>query len=117
MVQYYADREQEIEGKLGIEIEGFSELKGYVTSHNSGYTECQEMYGALSEDFDGQLPENMVLMMDVGIRGYGKTWDDIRIPGLDYLVIEKTLIKEGEQVRILNHLPVNLQNLVGEAFD
>ncbi len=115
MIQYYKDREEEIGKKLGISIQQFSELKGYVTSHNSGYTECQEMYGALSEKFNGELPENLVLMMDVGLKGYGEDWSQVRIPGLDYLVIEKTLIKEGEQVRVLNHLPANVQELVGRS--
>lgn len=113
MIRYYKDREEEIGEKLGISIPQFSELKGYVTSHNSGYTECQEMYGALSEKFKDELPENMVLMMDVGLKGYGKDWNQTRIPGLDYLVVEKTLIKEGEHVRVLNQLPANVQEFVG----
>lgn len=113
MIQYYKDREEEIGKKLGISISQFSELKGYVTSHNSGYTECQEMYGALSEKFKDELPENMVLMMDVGLKGYGEDWNQTRIPGLDYLVVEKTLIKEGEHVRVLNQLPANVQEFVG----
>lgn len=113
MIQYYKDREEEIGEKLGISISQFSELKGYVTSHNSGYTECQEMYGALSEKFKDELPENMVLMMDVGLKGYGEDWNQTRIPGLDYLVVEKTLIKEGEHVRVLNQLPANVQEFVG----
>ena len=54
-------------------------------------------------------------MMDVGLKGYGEDWSQVRIPGLDYLVIEKTLIKEGEQVRVLNHLPANVQELVGRS--
>ena len=117
MIQYYRDRENEIGKKLESPISQFSELKGYVTSHNSGYTECQEMYGALSEKFKDEIPENIVLMMDVGLKGYGKDWSQIRIPGLDYLVIEKTLIKEGDHVRVLNRLPVNVQDFVGEAFN
>lgn len=116
MIQYYRDREEKIERELGISIDEFSELKGYVTSHNSGYTECQEMYGALSEKMKDDLPENMVLMMDAGLKGYGKDWSEIRIPGLDYLVIEKTLIKEEEHVRVLNQLPANMQEFVGKAI-
>ena len=59
----------------------------------------------------------MVMMMDVGVKGYDTCWDDVVIPGLDYLVIEKTLGKTGNDVRVLNQLPLNLQYLVGEGFE
>ena len=55
-------------------------------------------------------------MLDVGLKGYRDTWAEVAIPGLDYLVIEKTTGKFGKEVRVLNQLPVNLQYLVGEAF-
>lgn len=58
----------------------------------------------------------MVLMLDVGLKGFYDTWADVAIPGLDYIVIEKTAGKFGDQVRILNRLPVDLQQFVGEAF-
>jgi len=50
------------------------------------------------------------------VRGTGNRWDDIVIPGLDYIVVEKTLGKYGRDVRILNKLPVNVQHLVGRNF-
>ena len=55
-------------------------------------------------------------MLDVGLKGFYDTWTDVAIPGLDYIVIEKTAGKFGDQVRILNRLPVDLQQFVGEAF-
>lgn len=116
MIEYYDAKAPELEQKLGIKLENFSNLKGYVTSHNSGYTECQECYGALACDFNEKCARQMVLMLDVGIKGFRDTWDDIAIPGLDYLVIEKTTGKFGKEVRVLNKLPVDLQYLVGEAF-
>jgi len=116
MIAYYDSKVPELEQKLGMKLDHFSELKGYVTSHNSGYTECQEGYGALSCDFEEPCAHQMVLMLDVGIKGFRNTWDEIAIPGLDYLVIEKTAGKFGKEVRILNKLPVDLQYLVGEAF-
>ena len=116
MIAYYREKTPELEKLTGLKLENFSDLKGYVTSHNSGYTECQECYGALSCDFEDPLAEQMVLMLDVGLKGYRDTWAEVAIPGLDYLVIEKTTGKFGKEVRVLNQLPVNLQYLVGEAF-
>lgn len=116
MIDFYRAKAPELERAAGMKLPGFEELKGYVTSHNSGYTECQEMYGALSTDFDRKCAQRMVLMLDVGLKGFRTTWDDVVIPGLDYIVIEKTAGKFGRDVRILNRLPIDLQYLVGEAF-
>lgn len=116
MIDYYNSKAEEMSQKTGIVFKDFAELKGYVTTHNSGYTECQEFYGALSLDFNKPLANRMVMMMDTGIKGYGSNWNDTVIKDIDYLVIEKTLGKYGKEVRILNDLPVNLQYLVGEAF-
>ena len=116
MIDYYEAQAPALRKKSGLPLEHFSALKGYVTSHNSGYTECQECYGALSCDFKDPLANTMVLMLDVGLKGFYDTWDDVAIPGLDYIVIEKTAGKFGKQVRILNQLPVDLQPFVGEAF-
>lgn len=116
MLLFYEEKAKELQKLTGIPLHNFSRQKGYVTSHNSGYTECQEFYGALDTKFDEKCARQMVLMLDVGLKGFGDRWDDIVIPGLDYLVIEKTTGKYGNKVRVLNQLPVNLQYLVGEAF-
>jgi hypothetical protein len=42
-------------------------------------------------------------------------WDEVVIPGLDYVVIEKTLGKFGKRVEPLTRLPLNVQHLVGRA--
>ena len=55
-------------------------------------------------------------MLDVAVRGYGNFWDDIVIPGLDYILVEKTLGKYGKHVEVLNKLPINVQHLVGMNF-
>jgi len=55
-------------------------------------------------------------MLDVAIRGVGSKWDDIVIPGLDYLVVEKTLGKFGPEVEVLTKLPINVQHLVGKVY-
>ena len=118
MIDYYTRQVPALQKKLGIVLpENFSDLKGYVTTHNSGYTECQEGYGEFSLACQHPAAHQMVMMMDVGVKGYDTCWDDVVIPGLDYLVIEKTLGKTGNDVRVLNQLPLNLQYLVGEGFE
>jgi hypothetical protein len=52
-------------------------------------------------------------MLDVAVRGFGSRWNDIVIPGLDYIVVERTLGKEGPDVEVLTKLPINVQHLVG----
>jgi len=56
-----------------------------------------------------------VNMLDIAVRGIGNRWDEVVIPGLDYVVVEKTLGKYGKEVRQLNQLPLNVQYLVGSA--
>lgn len=116
MIDYYNEKARDLEKNSGLSLPNFSGLKGYVTTHNSGYTECQEFYGALSLDFKRPCANQMVMMIDVGLKGFGDTWNDVIIPGLDYIVIEKTMGKYGKEAHVLNSLPVNLQYLVGEAF-
>ena len=55
-------------------------------------------------------------MLDVAVRGYSKNWYDVVIPGMDYVLVEKTLGKYGRRVEVLNTLPINVQHLVGKNF-
>ena len=41
---------------------------------------------------------------------------DLIIPGMDYVLVEKTLGKFGNRVEVLNDLPINVQHLVGRNF-
>lgn len=113
LVDYFNSREKEISKKLGKPI-NLARQKPYTGTHNSGYTECQEFYGAITLNSDKPLGRQIIMMLDVAVRGVGNMWDDIVIPGLDYIVVEKTLCKEGSNVRTLNRLPVNVQHLVGK---
>jgi hypothetical protein len=88
-------------------------LKPYTGTHNSGYTECQEFYGAITLNSKEPLGSQIVTMLDVAIRGFGNHWHEVIIPGLDYVLVEKTLGKSGHNVEVMNQLPVNLQHLVG----
>ncbi|NQU86516.1 MAG: M24 family metallopeptidase [Mariniphaga sp.] len=110
---------------------GLSRMKPYTGTHNSGYTECQEFYGAITLESEKPLEKQVVTMLDVALRGRGSKWmgeefEQI-IPGFDYWVVEDTLGKYGNKVKNLTgelqpngkivkgigKIPVNVQSLVG----
>lgn len=115
LVEYFAAHEQEVCKRIGKKID-FVRQKPYTGTHNSGYTECQEFYGAITLNSDEPLGNQIVTMLDVAARGFGSKWDDIVIPEFDYVLVEKTLGKYGNEVKVLNKLPVNLQHFVGRGF-
>jgi hypothetical protein len=90
--------------------------KPYTGTHNAGYTECQEFYGAITLNSHEPLGSQIVTMLDVAVRGVGNKWNDIVISGLDYILVEKTLGKYGKKVKVLNDLPVNVQHFVGRGY-
>ena len=114
LVDYFLSRNSEVEEKLGRTVD-LPRLKPYTGTHNAGYTECQEFYGAITLNSEEPLGHRIVTMLDVAIRGIGNRWDDVLIPGLDYLVVERTLGKEGPEVEVLTKLPINVQHLVGKV--
>lgn len=115
VVDYFAARSGEVSARYGKKID-MTAMKPYTCTHNSGYTECQEFYGAVTLASAEPLGERIVSMLDVAVRGYSKDWNDVVIPGLDYILVEKTLGKHGPNVEVLNDLPVNMQHLVGRGF-
>ncbi len=114
LINYFKAREDEVCTRIGRKID-LAKQKPYTGTHNSGYTECQEFYGAITLNSNEPLGERIVTMLDVAVKGVGNKWNDIVIPGLDYLVVEKTLGKYGKRVETLTKLPVNLQHFVGWA--
>lgn len=114
LVDYFRMREPEVNRRFGISID-LPQQKPYTGTHNSGYTECQEFYGAITLGSETPLGHNIVMMLDVAIRGIGSHWDDVVIPGMDYLLVERTLAKRGPEVEVLSELPVDLQPLVSRA--
>jgi Xaa-Pro aminopeptidase len=116
LVDYFASRSREVSRRLGKEID-LASLKPYTGTHNSGYTECQEFYGAITLESAAPLGNRIVMMLDVALRGIGNYWNDVRIPGFDYLVVENTLGKFGSRVETLNALPLNVQGLVGGSAE
>jgi hypothetical protein len=115
LVDFFAAQSAGVSRLYGKDIQ-LETLKPYTGTHNSGYTECQEFYGAITLDSHAPLGQQIVTMLDVAIRGIGDHWDDVILPDLDYLVIENTLGKFGTRVENFNQLPLNVQNLVGKGM-
>ena len=112
LVDYFAGHAAEVSKRVGRRVD-LARLKPYTGTHNSGYTECQEFYGAITMDSKKPLGNRIVTMLDVALRGVGNYWNDVRLPGFDYLVVENTLGKFGKRVETFNRLPINVQHLVG----
>ena len=112
LVEFFATRADEVSKKIGRKID-LARQKPYTGTHNSGYTECQEFFGAITLDSHEPLGNQIVTMLDVALRGIGDRWNDEVIPGFDYCVVENTLGKYGARVETLTRLPVNVQELVG----
>jgi len=115
IVNFFKSRSAEVSKKIGKQID-LAKQKPYTTFHNSGYTEYAEFYGAITLNSNEPLGNQIVNMCDMAVRGIGNYWNDVIIPGLDYLVVEKTLGKYGREVRVLNDLPINVQSFVGKNF-
>ncbi|MBE6696303.1 MAG: M24 family metallopeptidase [Ruminococcaceae bacterium] len=115
LVDYFESRRDEVCRRIGKEID-LATLKPYTGTHNSGYTECQEFYGAITLNSNEPMGHRIVTMLDVAIRGFGSTWNDVIIPEFDYILVEKTLGKFGDRVEVFNDLPVRVQHLVGCGY-
>ena len=111
LVDFFAGRSQEISRRIGREI-NLAQQKPYTGTHNSGYTECQEFFGAITLDSQEPLGHQIVTMLDVALRGIGDRWNDVVIPGFDFCVVENTLGKYGTRVETLTKVPINVQELV-----
>ena len=111
LVDYFESRAAEVSRRVGKPVD-LARLKPYTGTHNSGYTECQEFFGAITLDSHEPLGRQIVTMLDVALRGIGDHWNDVIIPGFDYCVVENTLGKYGDRVERLTRLPVRVQHLV-----
>ena len=115
LVDYFVKRQDEVSRRIGKPID-LAMLKPYTGTHNSGYTECQEFYGAITLNSEEPLGNQIVMMLDVAARGFGSTWNDVIIPEFDYVLVERTLGKFGNRVEVFNDLPIRLQHLVGSGY-
>jgi len=114
VLDFLASKSEEVSRRVGRPVD-LPAQKPYTCVHNGGYTECQEFYGAVTLARKDPLGERIVNMLDVALRGCGSRWDEIVIPGLDYVVVENTLGKSGRDVECLSSLPADCQRLVGNA--
>jgi Xaa-Pro aminopeptidase len=111
LVDYFSGRAAEVSARVGKPVDPAS-LKPYTGTHNSGYTECQEFFGAITLDSHEPLGHRIVTMLDVALRGIADHWNDVIIPGFDFCVVENTLAKDGADVGLLTRVPVHAQELV-----
>jgi Xaa-Pro aminopeptidase len=137
--EYGADAAELLKNQLFSDIpgitRGLARMKPYTGTHNSGYTECQEFYGAITLESEKPLDTQVVTMLDVALRGRGSKWlgeefEQI-IPGFNYWVVEDTLGKYGNKVKNLTgilqpggkivqgigKIPVNVQALAGNIIE
>ncbi len=115
LVDYFENRRDEVSKRIGKPID-LAMLKPYTGTHNAGYTECQEFYGAITLNSNEPLGHRIVTMLDVAARGFGSSWNEVIIPEFDYILVEKTLGKFGNKVEVFNDLPIRLQHMVGKGY-
>jgi hypothetical protein len=116
LVDFFAARSAEVSARVGRPVQ-LERLKPYTGTHNGGYTECQEFFGAITLESEEPLGRQIVTMLDVALRGIGNRWDDVILPGLDFVVVENTLGKFGARVEEFNQVPRNVQSLVGRGIE
>lgn len=83
----------------------------YSYLHNTGCSEAQEGYGAVTKDFDRPFGKRIALMLDCALLGFEKYGKPV-FPCL-YAVVENSTWKNGKHVGIYNRIPLNAQHLAG----
>jgi len=86
-------------------------IEPYTFIHNTGCSECQEGYGAVTPYTEDPLGERVALMIDVALLGFKERG----VPLFDVLygVIEDAFWKMDSRVGVYNTLPLIAQDLVG----
>ncbi len=139
IVEKYHGKEnaEQLKEKLNEDIpgivKGLARMKPYTGTHNAGYTECQEFYGAITLESEEPLDRQVVTMLDVALRGRGSRWlgEEFEqvISGFNYWVVEDTLGKfsdktinltgqlqaDGQIVKGFGKIPTNVQALIGNV--
>lgn len=115
LIDYMKFREEEVARIVGHYVD-MEHQKPYSGTHGGGYTECQEFYGAITLDSNEPLGNQIITMLDVAVKGMGSYWNQIVIPGVDFYIVEKTIGKFGDDARVLNRLPIDVQEYVGIAY-
>lgn len=83
----------------------------YTFIHNTGCSECQEGFGAVTPFSEDPLGRNVALMIDVAFMGFDER-KRLVFP-IEYAVIEDSFWKKGKAVGVYNRLPLSVQDFVG----
>ena len=83
----------------------------YTFIHNTGCSECQEGFGAVTPYTDEPLGRNVALMIDVAFMGFDER-KRLVFP-IEYAVIEDSFWKRGPAIGFYNRLPLSVQEFVG----
>ena len=86
----------------------------YTFIHNTGCSECQEGFGAVTPYTDEPLGNNVALMIDVAFMGFDAEGKSV-FP-IEYAVIEDSFWKIGKKIGVYNKIPLNVQDLVGKEL-
>jgi len=83
----------------------------YTFIHNTGCSECQEGFGAVTPYTEEPLGKNLALMIDVAFMGFDEK-KRLVFP-IEYAVIEDSFWKKGRAIGVYNRLPLSVQDFVG----
>ena len=86
----------------------------YTFIHNTGCSECQEGYGAVTPYSDNLLGKNAALMIDVAFMGFDEG-HNLVFP-IEYAVIEDSFWKKVKEIGVYNRMPLAVQNFVGREL-
>ncbi len=86
----------------------------YTFIHNTGCSECQEGFGAVTPYSDSPLGDNLALMIDVAFMGFDAQ-KKLVFP-IEYAVIEDSFWKIEKTVGVYNRMPLNVQALVAKEL-
>jgi hypothetical protein len=84
----------------------------YTFIHNTGCSECQEGFGAVTPYTDEPLGKNAALMIDVAFMGFDEK-KNLVFP-VEYAVIEDSFWKKDGQIGVYNQMPLCVQDFVGK---
>ena len=87
----------------------------YTFIHNTGCSECQEGFGAVTPYTAEPLGESVALMIDVAFMGFDEK-KELVFP-IEYAVIEDGFWKRGKTVGVYNRMPLNVQPFVAKHSD
>jgi hypothetical protein len=86
----------------------------YTFIHNTGCSECQEGFGAVTPFTAEPLGRNVALMIDVAFTGFDERGR--LVYPIEYAVIEDSFWKKGRRIGVYNRLPLAVQDFVGGAL-